>query len=163
MPHEHHGETDYVLKVKIITVSTTRTIENDDSGRILEDHYRNRGYSVSRSVVKDDPVEIYAALFGEFNAFDFFIFNGGTGVSRYDVTSYSIRRVSEKEVKGFGELFRKKSEDQAGYFSYISDADLFIVFRKPVFCLPGSPAAQVTGIPLIDDLINHVIFETRKE
>ncbi|MGC8609424.1 MAG: MogA/MoaB family molybdenum cofactor biosynthesis protein [Thermoplasmata archaeon] len=163
MVREHHGEKNYNLRLKIVTVSSTRTIENDDSGKILEDHYAEKGYAVKREIVKDDPSQIYGALFGEFASFDFFIYNGGTGISRYDVTAASIRKVAEKEVRGFGELFRKKSEDQAGYFSYISDADLFIVFMKPVFCLPGSPSAQSIGISVIDEIINHIIYETGKE
>ncbi|WP_297025689.1 MogA/MoaB family molybdenum cofactor biosynthesis protein [Thermoplasma sp.] len=157
----HHGETHYNLRIKIITVSSTRTSETDESGNILEKRFER--YSTSRSIVRDDPVQILSELFRDFNEFDAFVYNGGTGVSRYDLTSVTIRKVSDKEVPGFGEIFRRRSEDQAGIFAYMSSADLFIVFGKPVFVLPGSPKAQDIGADIILDMIDHIIYETRKE
>ncbi|PYB68784.1 molybdenum cofactor biosynthesis protein [Thermoplasma sp. Kam2015] len=158
---DHHGERHYDLRIKIITVSSTRTMETDESGNILAERFKD--YRVKRSLVKDDPVQILSELFVDFGEYDVFVYNGGTGVSRYDVTSTTLRKVAEKQVAGFGEIFRRRSEGQAGIFAYLSSADLFIIFGKPVFSLPGSPKAQDIGADLILELIDHIIYETMKE
>ncbi|CAC11635.1 molybdopterin biosynthesis protein MoaB related protein [Thermoplasma acidophilum] len=157
----HHGEKPGRLRIKIITVSSTRTPDTDESGRILEKHFEM--HSISRTIIRDDPVQILSELFKDFTDYDAFVYNGGTGVSRYDLTSVTLRRVADKEVPGFGEIFRRRSEAQAGVFAYISSSNLFIIYGKPVFVLPGSPKAQDVGAKLILEMIDHVIYETRKE
>lgn len=159
----HHGEKKYDLKYRIITTSSTRNFEGDESGKYLENLFREDGAKVERIVVKDSFIEILHSLSENFDEFDVFIFSGGTGLSKFDLTSRTLRKVADKEIRGFGEVFRKESEDQAGIYSYLSDASMFVVENKPVFAVPGSLKAQDIVFNLIRKFINHVYFELNKE
>ncbi len=152
----HHLEKNYDLKYKIITVSSSRNLENDLSGKLMEKLIKN-GY---RTIVKDDEVQILNELFNDYYNYDVFIYIGGTGISRLDQTSIAVRKIADKEIKGFGELFRVKS---GGIFPYISDASLFIYKNKIIFTLPGSENAQETAHNIINEIINHLYYELNKE
>ena len=120
----HHEDKKYNLRYRIVTVSTSRTMENDRSGTIMEELLENKA---SRGLVKDDEVMILSDLFMNYGSTDVFIYIGGTGISRLDQTSLAIRKIADREVPGFGQLFREKS---GGIFPYISDASLFIYRKK---------------------------------
>ena len=153
----HHENHQYNLNYRIITVSTTRTLANDESGTIMEQLI---GGKSTRGLVKDDEVMILTELFKNYENTDVYIFIGGTGISRLDQTSVSIRKIADKEVPGFGQLFREKS---GGIFPYISDASLFIYKKKIIFTLPGSEDAQKIGLEIIKGLVNHLYHEINKE
>jgi len=152
----HHLEKNYDLKYKIITVSSSRNLDNDLSGKLMEKLIKNS----YRTIVKDDEIQILYELFKDYNNYDVFIYIGGTGISRLDQTSIAIRKISDKEIKGFGELFRNKS---GGIFPYISDASLFIYKNKIIFTLPGSENAQDIAFNIINEIINHLYYEINKE
>ena len=122
----HHLEKHYGLRYKIITVSSSRNLENDLSGKLMAELIKNS----DRTVVKDDEVQILNELFKDYYNYNVFIYIGGTGISRLDQTSTAVRKIAEREIKGFGELFRNKS---GGTFPYISDASLFIYKNKKFF------------------------------
>jgi molybdenum cofactor biosynthesis protein B len=153
----HHENNKYNLRYRITTVSTTRTIENDRSGTIMEELIGNQA---SRGLVKDDEVMIFSDLFINYDSTDVFIYIGGTGISRLDQTSMAIRKIAEREVPGFGQLFRQKS---GGIFPYISDASLFIYRKKIIFTVPGSEDAQKTAFEIINGMANHLYHEINKE
>ena len=132
-------------------------MENDESGSIMERFIGNR---TSRGLVKDDEVMILSEFFKNYENTDVYIFIGGTGVSRLDQTSRSIRKIADREVPGFGQLFREKS---GGIFPYISDASLFIYKKKIIFTLPGSEDAQKIAFGIINNLVNHLYHEINKE
>ncbi|AAT43645.1 MogA/MoaB family molybdenum cofactor biosynthesis protein [Picrophilus oshimae] len=156
----HHGEKHYNLKFMVTTVSSTRTMENDRSGKSMMNMLLNDYKSVDYGIVHDDEIEILSLLFKNINDHDVFIFIGGTGVSRRDITSASIRKIADREVKGFGELFRIKS---GGIFPYISDASLFIYRKRIIFTLPGSENAQPLAYEIIKNIIDHLYYEINKE
>ncbi len=153
----HHSDTEYNLKYLVITVSSSRRMENDISGKIMGDLIKD---NYSRSIVKDDEVQILNELFYNYSKYDVFIYIGGTGVSRLDQTSLSIRKICDKEINGFGELFRSRS---GGIFPYISDASLFIYRGKIIFTLPGSEQAQKIAFGIIREMVNHLFHEANKE
>ncbi len=132
-------------------------MENDQSGNIMENLLNNKA---SRGLVKDDEVMILSEIFKNYENTDVFIFIGGTGISRLDQTSKSLRKIADREVPGFGQLFREKS---GGIFPYMSDASLFIYQKKIIFTLPGSEDAQKIGFEIINDLVNHIYHEINKE
>ena len=132
-------------------------MENDQSGKIMENLLNNRA---SRGLVKDDEVMILSEIFKNYENTDVFIFIGGTGISRLDQTSNSLRKIADREVPGFGQLFREKS---GGIFPYMSDASLFIYQKKIIFTLPGSEDAQKIGFEIINGLVNHIYHEINKE
>ena len=155
--HIHHEEHEYRLQYRIITVSSTRTKETDSSGDAMESFI---GVNCSRSLVKDDELQILSEFFGYYNSTDVFIYIGGTGVSRLDRTSLAIRKIAEKEMPGFGQLFREKS---GGIFPYLSDASLFIYRKKIIFTLPGSEDAQGIAYSIISEIVPHLFHEITKE
>ncbi len=132
-------------------------MENDESGTIME---QLLGGKASRGLVKDDEVMILSEFFKNYEDTDIYIFIGGTGISKLDQTSVSIRKIADKEVPGFGQLFREKS---GGIFPYISDASLFIYKKKIIFTLPGAEDAQKIGFEIINGLVNHLYHEINKE
>ena len=132
-------------------------MENDESGTLMEKLLNN---GAARSLVKDDEIMILSELFRNFENTDVFIYIGGTGISRLDQTSRSIRRIADREVPGFGQLFREKS---GGIFPYISDAALFIYRNKIIFTLPGSEDAQKIAFEIISKMVNHLYHEINKE
>ena len=91
-----------------MTVSDTRTPENDDSGNLIRQLVEAAGHAVaSHSIVRDEPDEVNAALDAAVEGpAQIAIFNGGTGISRRDRTFDVLTRRLEKELPGFGELFR---------------------------------------------------------
>ncbi len=152
----HHLEKHYGLRYKIITVSSSRNLENDLSGKLMAELIKNS----DRTVVKDDEVQILNELFKDYYNYNVFIYIGGTGISRLDQTSTAVRKIAEREIKGFGELFRNKS---GGTFPYISDASLFIYKNKIIFTLPGSENAQEIAYNIINEIIDHLYYEINKE
>jgi molybdenum cofactor biosynthesis protein B len=155
--HIHHEENTYELRYRIITVSSSRTVDTDLSGLAMS---RLVQKNFSRSIIKDDEVQILSELLCNYSTYDVFIYIGGTGVSRLDQTSTAIRKIADKEMPGFGELFRKSS---VGTFPYLSDASLFIYKKKIIFTLPGSEDAQKMAYSIIKDIVFHLYHEITKE
>ncbi|MEM0140361.1 MAG: molybdopterin-binding protein [Ferroplasma sp.] len=153
----HHDDIRYNLAYKIITVSSSRTEENDISGSLMASMVGN---NAERALVKDNEVSILSELFNSYNSTDVFIYIGGTGASRLDQTSTAIRKIADKEMRGFGELFRYRS---GGTFPYMSDSSLFIYQKKIIITLPGSEDAQKIGFELLKEMVNHLYHEINKE
>ncbi len=153
----HHSDVKYDLRYLIITVSSSRNKDNDVSGKIMADLIKQ---NCSRSMVRDDEVQILNELFYNYNKYDVFIYIGGTGASKFDQTSLSIRKICEKEIPGFGEVFRSRS---GGIFPYLSDASLFIYKGKIIFTLPGSEQAQNIAFGIIKEIVGHLYHEVNKE
>ncbi len=156
----HHGERHYNLRFIVVTVSSTRTKETDVSGKSMVNMLSKDYKNICFDIVKDDEIEILSSLFKNINDYDVFIFIGGTGISSKDTTSLSIRKIADREVIGFGELFRNRS---GGVFPYISDASLFIYKKRIIFTLPGSEDAQPVAYEIIKNIIDHLYYELNKE
>src|SRR3972149_3609626 len=89
---------------------------------------------------------------------DSIIITGGTGLLPYDITIESIRPFYQKEISGFGELFRKISYDKIGPAAMLTRASAGLVKGKAIFCLPGSPDAVQTALEkLILPELGHLI------
>lgn len=155
----HEKNQKYKLRILVNTVSTSRTLETDETGKLLQNLFQDNQHDVSRVICKDDENEIKLSLRSNSN-YNVYIFVGGTGPSRRDVTVETIRKISGKEIIGFGELFRSKSNDM---FAYISNASLFINGKKQIYCIPGSPEAVTVSFPIISSFMNHLHHELIKE
>jgi molybdenum cofactor biosynthesis protein B len=155
----HNDSKRYKLRVLIVTVSTSRTLDSDVSGVSIEKRFRNEGIATERTICRDDEDAIIGTLLSR-NDFDVYVFVGGTGPSRLDVTVESLRKVSRKEISGFGELFRQKSNNQ---MAYLSNATLLLKGEKQIYCIPGSPDATEVAYPIISSFINHLYTELTKE
>ncbi len=138
--------TQQQLRVRfaILTVSDTRTGTDDRSGDALEQRVVAAGHQIShRALVRDETDAIEATLRGWLaqTDVDVVLSTGGTGVTGRDVTPEAFRRVLDKEILGFGELFRMQSYAKIGASAIFSRALGGIAAGKYLFALPGSPGA----------------------
>jgi molybdenum cofactor biosynthesis protein B len=122
-----------------------------------------KGVVVQRALVPDDAKllrsTVSRALRGE--SFDVIVLTGGTGVSTTDVTIETVRPLFEKEIEGFGEIFRSVSFQRIGAAAALSRATAGVAKGKVVLCLPGSPDAVRTALELFVGEIPHVLHLTR--
>jgi len=136
------------VNIALITVSDSRSLETDTSGQRLAEMIAADGHLVvSREVVKDEVPAIVARLeaFAADPAVDVVITSGGTGVTGRDVTPEAFKQVMEKEIEGFGELFRWISYQKVGTSTMQSRAVGGVVKGTYIFALPGSPSACKDG------------------
>jgi molybdenum cofactor biosynthesis protein B len=139
---EHHRHGHKRLKVGVLTASDSRSAETDESGRLIRDLLTAAGHSVEYSeVLPDDPARIRKALLDNLKTLDAIIVNGGTGIAARDSTIEAVRVLLDKELEGFGELFRYLSYQQIGSAAFLSRAVAGIAAGKIVVSLPGSPDA----------------------
>lgn len=136
------------LNVAVLTVSDTRTSANDTSGDILANRAKDAGHIVAdRKIVSDDIAVITSALqewIGNDNV-DVVVATGGTGVTGRDVTTEAFQEVYEKEIVGFGELFRMLSYKIIGTSTIQSRATGGVAGGTYLFALPGSNGAVKDG------------------
>jgi molybdenum cofactor biosynthesis protein B len=132
------------INIAVMTVSDTRTVEDDRSGQTLVDRIEKAGHKVAaREIVKDETVEIIAQLRTWIASpdIDVVISTGGTGVTGRDVTPEAFAEVYEKEIPGFGELFRWISFQKIKTSTIQSRATAGVADGTYLFALPGSPGA----------------------
>src|SRR5262252_9347171 len=146
-------ETAFIpVHVAILTVSDTRTIETDTSGKYIADRLTEVGHRiVARAIVKDGETQIRAQL-AQWIAdpgVDVVIATGGTGVTPRDVTPEAMAPLVTKHIPGFGELFRQLSFAEIGTATIQSRADAALCGTTYVFLLPGSTGGVKLGIDKI--------------
>lgn len=128
----------------IITVSDTRTRDDDRSGDLAAHHLSNHGHRVlRRRIVRDDSSAIQEELKHHLSMKEIFavILTGGTGITQRDVTPDAVRPFGTKHLPGFGELFRMLSYTEIGSSTIQSRADAWLCDETLVFVLPGSTGA----------------------
>ena len=141
---EHRKKGAESIACAVLTVSDTRTEETDKSGRLIKEMLTAAGHRIQAyHIVKDEPSQIRPLLDSllEREDIDTLIVNGGTGVSRRDVTFDVINRMIEKPLPGFGELFRMFSVEEIGSAAMLSRAMAGAVGGTLIFSLPGSSGA----------------------
>jgi molybdopterin adenylyltransferase len=140
------------VKVAILTVSDTRTVDDDRSGQTAIDLLRDAGHEiVARAIVKDNREAIRAQLRAwlEDPGVEVVIATGGTGVTPRDVTPEALQPLVTKPIPGFGELFRWLSYEEIGTSTIQSRAEGALCGGTYVFLLPGSPAGVRTALTRI--------------
>jgi molybdopterin adenylyltransferase len=132
------------VNIALLTVSDTRTEADDRSGNTLAELTTSAGHRVAaRCIVRDD----FDAITGQLRGWiadpeiDVVISTGGTGVTGRDVTPEAFQSVYEKEIAGFGELFRWQSYEKIGTSTIQSRATAGVAGGTYLFALPGSPSA----------------------
>lgn len=126
----------------VLTASDSRSAETDESGRLIRELLGAGGHRVEYyAVLPDDPALIRDAVLERLPHLDAIIVNGGTGIAARDSTVEAIRVLLDKELEGFGELFRYLSYEQIGSAAFLSRAVAGIAAGKIVVALPGSPEA----------------------
>ena len=148
MPGIDETRTFRPLSICVITVSDTRTIDDDKSGQALVDRLQEAGHRLAaRLIVKDDRPAIEAALRRCIDdpTIHVVITTGGTGVTGRDVTPEALTSVIEKDIPGFGELFRMLSYQHIGTSTIQSRALAGVARGTYLFALPGSTGACRDG------------------
>ena len=136
------------LRVAVLTVSDTRNEATDKSGALLVERLRATGHLVAaKSIVRDDVYAIRAIVSAWIAdpQVEVVITTGGTGLTGRDGTPEAIAVLLDKEIDGFGELFRAISFEEIGASSFQSRAVAGVANATYIFCLPGSSGACATG------------------
>jgi molybdopterin adenylyltransferase len=139
---EHHHHTQAHLRLGVITASDSRDPETDLSGRLIRELLESAGHRVAHyEILPDSPEQIRRAVSDNLAKLDGVIINGGTGIAARDSTIEAVRPLLEKELEGFGELFRMLSYNEIGPAAFLSRALAGISAGKIVVALPGAPQA----------------------
>lgn len=136
------------LNIAVITVSDTRTEENDKSGTVLIESLEKAGHILhSKHIVKDDVYELRAITSAHIRDPDInaILTTGGTGFTARDNTQKALQVLFDVHIDGFGELFRQLSYQEIKSSTVQSRAFAGLANGTIVFCLPGSPGACRTG------------------
>ena len=136
------------LRVAVITISDSRTTENDTSGDYLDESLKGEGHILAhREIVKDDRYSLraaFSALIAD-DEIDVIISTGSTGLTGRDVAPEALEPLFDKHIEGFGELFRAASLPDIGAATIQSRAFAGLANATVIFCIPGSPGACRTG------------------
>ncbi len=136
------------LKVAVLTVSDTRTEATDKSGALLAERLTKAGHELAAKAIVRDDVYAIRAIVSQWIAeagVEVVISTGGTGITGRDGTPEAIAPLLDKEIQGFGELFRTISYEEIGPSSLQSRCLAGVANATYVFCLPGSSNACATG------------------
>tara|TARA_B100000029_G_scaffold501519_1_gene575075 strand:- start:209 stop:709 length:501 start_codon:yes stop_codon:yes gene_type:complete len=134
------------VNIALLTVTDTRTIETDKSGAILVNKIKEQNHKLfDRKIVKDDKEQIKKTLNGwlKVDNLDVIITTGGTGLTGRDITPEAIKEIADKEISGFGELFRYLSYKTVGTSTIQSRACAVLAKGKYIFALPGSSGGVI--------------------
>ena len=141
-------DTGIALNIAILVVSDTRTEQTDKSGRLLAERLEAAGHRLhQKQIVPDDTYRIRATV----SAWcidpdvDVILATGGTGLTGRDGTPESVQVLFDKQIEGFGEIFRQISFAEIGTSSLQSRAIAGVANGKFIFCLPGSASACATA------------------
>ena len=148
MPPIDEGVDFVPLKVAVLTVSDTRDEARDKSGKLLVDRLESAGHQLYEKRIERDDIYKIRAVVAQWCADDdphVVITTGGTGLTGRDGTPEAVRPLLDKEIEGFGEVFRVISYEEIGGSTIQSRAVAGVCNGTYVFCLPGSSGACATA------------------
>lgn len=160
--HEHKNKAHRTVRCAVITLSDTRDETTDKSGQrikaLLAEHEQP---VVSYQILKDEPDQITAAVQALLARpdVDVILTNGGTGIAPRDTTFEAIQGLLEKEIPGFGEMFRMLSYEDIGSAAMLTRATAGVAQGKVIISLPGSTGAVELGMTkLVLPELGHMLF-----
>lgn len=158
--HEHHSDDLACVSFGVLTVSSSRTLESDESGDAIVEAIESAGHSVQvHDLVTDDEDAIRDGVRTFLDdEVDAIVTTGGTGLTADDVTPDALDPLFDREIPGFGEQFRARSIEQVGPHGLLTRAKAGVIEDVPVFCLPGSESATDFGVSeLVVPVVGHVV------
>jgi molybdenum cofactor biosynthesis protein B len=165
-PAQHRGYAPARLRCAVLTVSDSRSLSDDGSGALIQEALERAEHEVvERSIVKDEAAEIRGAVSRALARpdTDAVLVTGGTGAAPRDVTVESVAPLLEKELPGFGELFRMLSYQEIGPAAMLSRALAGSAERTAVFVMPGSRAAVRLALEkLVLPELPHLVGQLRR-
>lgn len=160
----HRKDAPASVRCFVLTISDTRTEQNDTSGDAIAAALTGAGHVVAgRRIVQDEPAVVSALVVQEAARVQVIVTTGGTGITSRDGTYEAISSVLHKRMDGFGELFRMISYEEIGSAAMLSRACAGSIGRTAVFSLPGSEhAVRLAMAKLILPEIGHVVRELNR-
>jgi len=162
----HRAEAPKSTRCYVVTVSDTRTEENDRSGRAIVELLGQQGHDVAgKTIVPDDAARVRKILVEQISLpdIDAIITTGGTGISRRDGTYEVVANLLDKRIDGFGELFRSLSFEEIGPSAMLSRACAGIRRGTVIVSVPGSEhAVRLAMTKLILPELGHLVYEARR-
>lgn len=159
--HEHKKHAPLKVSIGIITVSTTRSLEDDASGTWIHEQAQAEGHDIVYHQVVTDDAQLIASVVRDVIRNErpqVIIMNGGTGITKADVTIEAVSPMLSKTLTGFGPLFAKLSFDEIGSAAFLSRATAGIIEDTVLFCLPGSlNACKLACHQLIFPELGHLV------
>ena len=163
---QHKADAPRQVRVGVLTISTSRSLDEDDSGRWIARHAARQGHRVVfHQVIPDDAATIARTLTEAIgsHAPDAILVDGGTGLAPGDVTIEALRPMFDKELNAFAILFAQLSFEQVDSAAILSRAAAGIIAGTAVFCMPGSQkACQLACRELIFPELGHIVRHLRK-
>ncbi|MGC3972322.1 MAG: MogA/MoaB family molybdenum cofactor biosynthesis protein [Pirellulales bacterium] len=163
---EHRATSPQKVRCAVVTVSDTRTLENDTGGRTVIDLLTAAGYDVTaREIIPDEPARMRPLLeeFVRRDDVDAVLLTGGTGLSSRDQTYETVTSLLTKPLPGYGEIFRLLSFQEIGPAGMLSRATAGLIGQTVVFTMPGSPGGVRLAMErLIAPELAHVVREARR-
>jgi molybdopterin adenylyltransferase len=161
----HPDSTAIAISCAVVTISDSRSVETDSSGRVIQESLTRAGHRIGfYRIIADDPGQIQALLseIGDRGDIEAIVLNGGTGIAPRDTTYDALVSLLEKTLPGFGEVFRALSYAEIGSRAIASRAIAGIYRGMVVFSLPGSTNAVKLGLEkLILPEIQHLVGQMR--
>ena len=136
------------INIALLTVSDTRSLKEDTSGDILAERIKSKGHAlIYRMLIRDEKLKVIAQLHQwiDDEEVDVIITTGGTGLTGRDITPEALDAVKDKDIPGFGELFRWLSMEKIGTSTVQSRACAVVARGTYIFALPGSNGAVKDG------------------
>lgn len=165
-PAQHRAYAPDSVRCWVLTVSDSRTLDDDTSGQAIQERLEAAGHEVAeRRIVRDEPEEIRGALLRAIAHpdVDAALLTGGTGVSPRDCTPEVVAALLDKELPGFGELFRALSFEEIGAAALLSRALAGSAGRTAIFVTPGSSGAVRLAMErLILPELAHLVGQLRR-
>jgi len=160
----HKKNTPENIRVAVLSVSTTRSLDQDESGAWIKKQAKKEGHEVViHQVVTDDIAAIQELILHVTEKIgpDAVIMTGGTGISPKDVTIEAVTPLFEKELTAFGPLFAQLSFEEIDSAAILSRATAGVIGKTLVFCMPGSIkacklACNALIFPELGHLLKHI-------
>ncbi|MBQ6098487.1 MAG: MogA/MoaB family molybdenum cofactor biosynthesis protein [Methanobrevibacter sp.] len=161
---QHQSESSKDITCGIITLSDSRKSKKADlSGQYIAEEIESRYTLKSRIIIPDEKEDLINAIETMISEdIDVILTTGGTGLASRDITVETVESLFEKQLNGFGELFRSKSYEEIGAAALLSRATAGIYKKSTIFSMPGSPNAVKTALGIIIDELPHIVHHVKK-
>ena len=161
---DHRKNAVTGVRCAVLTISDTRGMETDVSGRTIVELLEAAGHVVAkRQILRDEPTDVHDAVVAQVGGVDAIVTTGGTGITSRDSTYEAVVGLFEKRLDGFGELFRTLSYQEIGSAAMLSRACAGIARGTAIFLLPGAEnAVRLAMTKLIIPELGHVVRELQR-
>lgn len=167
---KHKSESPKSIKGAVITLSDSKyrdflkSVNNDISGTLIKEALEEKNEVLFYSIIPDDAgllISMINHILEDYDV-DVIITTGGTGIGPRDITIEALNKIFNKEISGFGEIFRYESYKELGTGAILSRATAGVYNGKLIVSLPGSPNAVKLGLSIILPELGHLVKHLRE-